>query len=141
MPSTDDNKPKAEPPPVRPPTLPPDFPDIPQNPSSELQPPPDPSATPDKVLGTGPAPTEPETLGQPGPADELRHKNARLRNRINEILEAHPELRDTTDEIALHQGSHVEVGTPFLERIQGNLQERARAIIERRPDLEHFFAD
>ena len=30
-----------EPPPVRPPTLPPDFPDIPQNPGSELQPPPE----------------------------------------------------------------------------------------------------
>jgi hypothetical protein len=139
MPSTDDNRPKAEPPPVRPPTLPPDFPDIPQNPSSELQPPPDPSATPDKVLGTGRAPTEPETLGQPGAVEELRHKNARLRNRINEILEAHPELRDTTDKIALHQGLHVEAGTPFLERIQGNLQERARAIIDRRPELEHYF--
>ena len=43
-----------EPPPVRPPTLPPDFPDIPQNPYSELQPPPDPSATPDKVAGATP---------------------------------------------------------------------------------------
>jgi hypothetical protein len=46
-------------PPVRPPTLPPDFPDIAQNPSSELQPAPDPSATPDKVAGTVPAPAEP----------------------------------------------------------------------------------
>ena len=43
-----------EPPPVRPPTLPPDFPDIPQNPYSELQPPPDPPATPDKVAGATP---------------------------------------------------------------------------------------
>jgi hypothetical protein len=33
----------------------------------------------------------------------------------------------------------VEVGTPFLERANGKLQERARAIIERRPDLERFF--
>jgi hypothetical protein len=41
--------------PVTPPTLPPDFPDIPQNPSSELQPPSDPSATPDKVAGTIPS--------------------------------------------------------------------------------------
>ena len=46
-------------PPVRPPTLPPDFPDIAQNPSSELQPAPDPSATPDKVAGMVPAPAEP----------------------------------------------------------------------------------
>jgi hypothetical protein len=33
----------------------------------------------------------------------------------------------------------VGVGTPFLERVNGKLQERARAIIERRPDLERFF--
>jgi hypothetical protein len=142
MPSPKDDRFQPEPPvPVRPPTLPPDFPDIPQNPSSELQPPPDPAARPDKIEGTTPAPMKSETLGQPRPSDELRHTNARLRDRINEILEAHPELRDTTDEIALHQALHVEVGTPVLERIQGKLQERARAIIERRPDLEHFFDD
>jgi hypothetical protein len=52
---------EPEPPPVRPPTLPPDFPDIPQNPYSELQPPPDPGATPDNVAGIMPAATEPET--------------------------------------------------------------------------------
>ena len=55
MPKPEDDRPQPEPPPVRPPTLPPDFPDIPQNPSSELQPPPDPSATPDKVAGATPA--------------------------------------------------------------------------------------
>ena len=49
-----DDRPQPEPLPVRPPTLPPDFPDIPQNPYSELQPPPDPSATPDKVAGATP---------------------------------------------------------------------------------------
>jgi hypothetical protein len=31
------------------------------------------------------------------------------------------------------------VGTPFLERANDKPQERARAIIERRPDLERFF--
>jgi hypothetical protein len=36
------------------PPLPPDFPDIPQNPPSELRPPLDPSARPDKVEGTNP---------------------------------------------------------------------------------------
>ena len=72
---------------------------------------------------------------------ELRHKNTRLRQKINSILEQHPELRDVTDEMALKQGTRVRVGTPFLERIQSNLQERARAIIERRPDLEHLFDD
>jgi hypothetical protein len=126
------------PPPVSPPPLPPDFPDIPQNPSSELQPPPNPSATPDKFAGaTLELPDTPEARAK----GELRSRNARLREKINLVLEQHPELRDATDEIALTQGLHVEVGTPFLERIQGNLQERARAIIERRPDLEHLFDD
>ena len=37
MPKPDDDRSQPEPPPVRPPTLPPDFPDIPQNPSSELR--------------------------------------------------------------------------------------------------------
>jgi hypothetical protein len=129
-----------EPPPVRPPTLPPDFPDISQNPSSELQPPPDPSASADKVAGSTPAPAEPGTP-EATIKDELRRRNARLREKINSVLEQHPELRDATDEIALKQGTRVQVGTPFLKRIQANLQERARAIIERRPDLEHLFDD
>jgi outer membrane protein TolC len=73
--------------------------------------------------------------------DELRGKNARLREKISSVLEQHPELRDATDEIALKQGIQVQVGSPFLERIQANLQERARAIIERRPDLAHLFDD
>jgi hypothetical protein len=84
------------------------------------------------VAGVTPAPTEPETL---------RAKNARLRDKIDQVLEHNPELRDAVDGIALEQGTHVEVGTPFLERIHGKLQERARAIIERRPDLEHLFDD
>ena len=138
MPKQDDDRPRPDPPPVRPPILPPDFPDIPQNPSSELQPPPDPSSTPDKVAGTTPELPQaenPETLLK----DASRQKNARLRDKIDEVLEKHPELRDVTETIALRQDLHVQVGTPFLERIQGKLQERARAIIERRPDLEHLF--
>jgi hypothetical protein len=71
--------------------------------------------------------------------DELRQKNAFLREKIKQISDRHPELRDLSDEIALEQGAHVDVGTPFLERVNGKLQERARAIIERRPDLERFF--
>ena len=59
MPMPDDYSPLPAPAPVTPPTLPPDFPDIPQNPSSELQPPPPPSATPDEVAGT--------TLDPPSP--------------------------------------------------------------------------
>jgi hypothetical protein len=73
--------------------------------------------------------------------NELRQKNAFLREKIKEISDRHPELRDLSDEIALEPGTHVEVGTPFLERVNGKLQERARAIIERRPDLERFFED
>ena len=73
--------------------------------------------------------------------DDLRQKNARLRDKIREISDRHPELRDLSDEIALEQSMHVEVGSPFLERANGKLQERARAIIESRPDLERFFED
>ena len=65
MPKPDDDRPQPEPLPVRPPTLPPDFADIPQNPSSELQPPPDPSATADNVAGTTAASDEPKTQGEP----------------------------------------------------------------------------
>ena len=71
----------------------------------------------------------------------MRGKNARLREKINSVLEQHPELRDATEELALEQGLHVEAGTPFLERVNGKLEERARAIIERRPDLERLFDD
>ncbi len=71
--------------------------------------------------------------------DELRSKNADLGNKINEVLRNHPELRGVADEIALKQGLWVQVGTPFLVRMHANLQERARAIIERRPDLERLF--
>ena len=73
--------------------------------------------------------------------DDLRQRNARLRDKIREIGERHPDLRDLSDEIALEQGMHVEVGTPFLVRVNGKLKERARAIIERRPDLERFFEE
>jgi hypothetical protein len=33
----------------------------------------------------------------------------------------------------------MQVGTPFLERTQGKLQERARGMIERRPELDRYF--
>ena len=66
-----------ESPPVRPPTLPPDFPDIHQNPYSELQPPPDPGATADKVAGMMPAATEPETLKKKMPvAPEASYRSS-----------------------------------------------------------------
>jgi hypothetical protein len=39
----------------------------------------------------------------------------------------------------LRQDLHVRFGSPFLERTQGKLQERTRAIIERRPELDGYF--
>jgi hypothetical protein len=71
--------------------------------------------------------------------NDLRRKNARLRDQIAQVLENNPELRDVTEGIALRQDLHVEVGTPFLDRTHGNLEERASAIIEGRPELEHIF--
>jgi hypothetical protein len=71
--------------------------------------------------------------------NDLRRENARLRDRIANVVEKDPKLRDVTEGIALRQDLHVEVGTPFLERTHGKLQERAEAIIKRRPELEHNF--
>ncbi len=138
MPKQDAARPEQ--PPVMAPVLPPDFPDLRQNPPSELQPPPDPTARPDQVACATPDSATADT-SEDDIKDELRDKNARLREKINSVLEEHPELRDATELIALRQDLHVQVGTTFLERVQGNLQERARAIIERRPDLEHVFDD
>jgi hypothetical protein len=52
-----------------------------------------------------------------------------------------PELRDGTEALALNQDLHVEVGAPFLERTRDKLLERARAIVERCPELEYYFDD
>ena len=54
------------------------------------EPPPDPSATPDKVAGTMPAYPQPETH-EAMIKSELRLKNARLRKKINSVLAQHPE--------------------------------------------------
>jgi hypothetical protein len=74
-------------------------------------------------------------------SDQLRRKNARLRDKIGQALEAHPELRDVTEGIALRQDLHVRVGAPFLERVHGKLKERVRAMIRIHPELEHYFDD
>jgi hypothetical protein len=71
--------------------------------------------------------------------NDWRRKNARLRDQIAHVVEKDPKLRVVTDGIALRQDLHVEVGTPFLERTHGKLQERARAIVKRRPELRHNF--
>ena len=48
--------------------------------------------------------------------NDLRRKNARLRDQIAQVVEKDPELRDVTEGIALRQDLHVEVGTPFLRK-------------------------
>src|SRR5271154_3039809 len=53
--------------------------------------------------------------------DLLRQKNARLRGKIDEVVNNDPELRDLLEEIALKQGEDVQV------RVRADLQERARA--------------
>jgi hypothetical protein len=49
--------------------------------------------------------------------EDLQRKKASLRDKIEEVLEMHLELPDVTEAIALRQDLHVQVGTPFLERI------------------------
>jgi hypothetical protein len=74
-------------------------------------------------------------------SEDLRRKNARLHDMIEQVLEMHPELRDGAELVALNQDLHVEVGAPFLERTRDKLLERARAIVERCPELEYYFDD
>jgi hypothetical protein len=73
-------------------------------------------------------------------SEDLRRKNASLHDAIEQVLEMHPELREGIEAIALSQDLHVEVA-PFLERTRHKLEERARAIIKRRPELEYYFGD
>jgi hypothetical protein len=73
--------------------------------------------------------------------EDLRQKNASLHNRIEQVLEMHPELRDGTEAMALTQDLHVEVGAPFLERTREKLLERVQAITNDRPELQHYFED
>jgi hypothetical protein len=68
--------------------------------------------------------------------EDLQGKNARLRNKITQLLESHPELEAVVNEVALKQPPN-----PSLEEVQDSLEERARAIIEIRPDLEEVFRD
>jgi hypothetical protein len=68
--------------------------------------------------------------------EDLQGKNARLRSKITQLLESHPELETVVNDVALKQPAN-----PSLEQIQANLQERARAIIQSRPDFEGSFKD
>jgi hypothetical protein len=74
-------------------------------------------------------------------SEDLRRRNARLHDVIEQVLEMLPELRDGTEAMALNQDLHVEVGAPFLERTRDKLLERARAIVECYPELVCYFGD
>jgi hypothetical protein len=78
-------------------------------------------------------------MGSAMTSEDLRRKNARLHDMIEQVLEMHPELRERAETLALNQDLHVEVGAPFLERTRDKLRERARAIVERCPELEYYF--
>jgi glutamate-1-semialdehyde aminotransferase len=67
---------------------------------------------------------------------DLNHKNDRLRQTINQLVESHPELEVVVRDVASRQPPNA---TP--EHVQANLHERARAIIEARPDVEHSLGD
>jgi hypothetical protein len=67
-------------------------------------------------------------------AEDLNHKNDRLSETINQLVESHPELETVVRDVASKQPPNA---TP--EQVQANLQDRARAIIETRHDLEHSF--
>ena len=67
---------------------------------------------------------------------DLQGKNADLRGKIEQLVESHPELEPIVNAVALKQPSNA---SP--EQVQANLQERARAIIEAKPELEGSFED
>jgi hypothetical protein len=66
--------------------------------------------------------------------DDMQTRNARLRRKIDGALKTRPELASVVDGIALKQPANAS-----LEQVQANLQERARAIIEAKPELDGYF--
>ena len=68
--------------------------------------------------------------------EDLHDQNARLRAKIDQLVESHPELETVVNGVALKQPANAS-----LEQVQANLQERARAIIEAEPELEGIFED
>jgi hypothetical protein len=67
--------------------------------------------------------------------EDLQDRNARLRGKIEQLVDNHPELEAVVNDVALKQPT-----TASLEKVQANL-ERARAIIEAKPELEGYFED
>lgn len=66
--------------------------------------------------------------------DDLRYRNARLRRKIDGALQSRPELKRVVNSIALRQPEDTS-----LEQVEANLQERARAMIEAKPELDGYF--
>jgi hypothetical protein len=69
-------------------------------------------------------------------SEELQDQNARLRAKIDQLVESHPELETVVNGVAQKLPANAS-----LEQVQANLQERARAIIEAEPELEGVFED
>ena len=65
---------------------------------------------------------------------DLKYRNARLGRKIGGALKTRPELEAVINGIALKQPANAS-----LEQVQANLQERARAIIEAKPELDGYF--
>lgn len=68
--------------------------------------------------------------------EDLQDQNARLRAKIDQLVESHPELETVVNGVALKQPANAS-----LAQVQANLQEQARAIIEAEPELEGVFED
>ena len=68
--------------------------------------------------------------------EDLQDQNARLRAKIDQLVESHPELETVVNGVALKLPANAS-----LEQVQANLQEQARAIIEAEPELEGVFED
>jgi hypothetical protein len=66
--------------------------------------------------------------------NDMQHRNARLRRKIEGALKTRPELDPVVNGIALKQPANAS-----LEQVQANLQERARAIIAANPELDGYF--
>jgi hypothetical protein len=66
--------------------------------------------------------------------NDTQYRNARLRRKIEGALKTRPELEAVINGIALKHPANAS-----LEQVQANLQERARAIIEAKPELDGYF--
>jgi hypothetical protein len=66
--------------------------------------------------------------------NDLKYRNARLGRKIDGALKTRPELEPVVKGIALNQPAN-----PSQEQVQANLQERARAIIAAKPELDGYF--